>query len=118
MRELRLTSDAARDVDDILASSEDRFGLRIAEAYRGLLVTAFQDLLRDPSRPGVASRAGMLPGILLYHLRHSRSRAAEGRVRIARPRHVMAFRVTPTAIEVLRILHDAMDLPMHLGDED
>jgi plasmid stabilization system protein ParE len=39
-------------------------------------------------------------------------------VRIARPRHFVAFRVTPTAIEVLRILHDAMDLPVHLGDED
>ena len=118
MRKLHIAADAARDVDDILASSEDRFGLRVAGVYRGLLVTAFQDLVRDPSRPGVASRAGTRPGILLYHLRHSRNRAAEGGGRIARPRHLVVFRVTERAIEILRILHDAMDLPVHLGDED
>lgn len=118
MRALHIAADAAHDVDDILALSEDRFGLPVAGAYRGLLVTAFQDLLRDPSRPGVASRVGTRPGILLYHLRHSRSRAAEGGVRIARPRHFVVFRVTAAAIEILRILHNAMDLPVHLGDED
>jgi len=118
LRALHITAEAAHDVDDILASSEDRFGLPVAEAYRGLLVTAFQDLLRDPSRPGVASRTGIRPGILLYHLRHSRNRAAEGGLRIARPRHLVAFRVSATVLEVLRILHDAMDLPVHLGDED
>jgi len=118
VRALHITADAAADIDDILVSSEDRFGLRVAEAYRGLLVTAFKDLVRDPSRQGVASRAGTRSGVLLYHLRHSRNRAAEGIGRIARPRHLVAFRVTATAIEVLRILHDAMDLPMHLPDED
>jgi plasmid stabilization system protein ParE len=35
---------------------------------------------------------------------------------VARPRHLLAFRIIDGGIVVLGVLHDAMDLPEHLKD--
>lgn len=114
MRRLRVTGPARRDIDAILVESEDRFGVHAAEAYRALLATAFLDLRTDPSRPTVKGRPGAPATLRFYHVRHSRSRAPD---RIGRPRHVIVFRDDGEAVEILRVLHDAMDIASRLGDD-
>lgn len=62
---------------------------------------------------GLWARDGILKGLCSLHV------ARQGR----KGRHFIMFRLAPRAsgnlIEVLRILHDSMDLPRHLeaGDE-
>jgi hypothetical protein len=52
-------------------------------------------------------------GVHLYHLRHSRNGLAPAD-RIARPRHLSAFRHDDEAIVIIQLLYDGMDLPERL----
>jgi toxin ParE1/3/4 len=113
VRPLRLSKAAERDLEGIFASSEAQFGEAVADRYRRLVSAALQDLRDDASRAGVQSLAGS--GARLYHLRHGRRRLERGQS-IARPRHLLAFRIISGGIVILRVLHDAMDLPQHLKD--
>lgn len=115
MIDLEIAPRARRDLDSILEESEASFGAVVADRYRLLLGTALRDLRMNPGRPGVRARADLPPGIFLYHVRHSRSRVSEGS-RIARPRHVLVIRAVGNVLEVVRVLHDAMDLPRHIDD--
>jgi toxin ParE1/3/4 len=56
-----------------------------------------------------------LAGIYLYHLSHSRFRAETPTGIVQRPRHFIAYRFDADRLEILRILHDTMDLPEHLA---
>ena len=113
MRPLRLSTKAERDLRIIFSASEEQFGASAAARYRRLVSAALRDLRADASRVGVESLAD--GGPRLYHLRHSRQRARRGRG-VARPRHLLAFRIVEGEIVILRVLHDAMDLPSWLRD--
>jgi len=104
---------AGRDLAALLSESEDHFGPLVAERYRRLVAAALRDLRQDHQRLGVLWRADLAPSVRLYHLRHSRQRLKPAD-RIARPRHVLVFRVGKEGLIVVRVLHDAMDFPRHL----
>ena len=109
----RLTASARRDVANALAQSEAQFGRAARRRYRLLLERALDDLARDPTRPGVRADAHLPPDHRLYPVRLSRARVAPAD-RVGHPRHVVVFRVDERGVEVLRLLHEAMDLPRHL----
>jgi toxin ParE1/3/4 len=53
-------------------------------------------------------------GIRTYHLASSRERARGAGGIIRRPRHFLVYRLPDDAhIEIVRVLHDAMDLEQH-----
>lgn len=106
-----LSARARLDIRIILSASEARFGLDARRRYRLLLERSIADLAADPGRAGVQEAAGLR----LYHTRHARARTPPRR-RVARPRHVIVFRIVGAEVEVLRVLHDAMDLPSYLAD--
>lgn len=105
---------ARRDLFVLLATSRTQFGAAAQQRYRLLLEQAITDLAADPQRPGVAKPDGIQSDIQLYHSRHSRQRTPAAH-RVSRPRHVLVFRVRGSDVEILRILHDAMDLPSHMA---
>jgi toxin ParE1/3/4 len=113
VRRLRVSSTAERELDTIFAASEAQFGEVVADRYRRLVSAALVDLRLDADRAGV--RTLSQSGAKLYHLRHSRHRLPRGQS-VARPRHFLAFRIVDDGIVILRVLHDAMDLPEHLKD--
>lgn len=84
-----------------------------ADRYRRLVAAALHDLRVDADRAGVQTLSAS--GAKLYHLRHSRHRLGPGRT-VTRPRHLLAFRIVDGGVVILRVLHDAMDLPEHLED--
>lgn len=112
MRPLRLSIAAERDLRIIFADSEERFGVQAAARYRRLVSAALRDLRENDERAGVKT---LETGARIYHLRFSRRRLRRG-ASIALPRHLLAFRIVDDRIIVLRVLHDAMDLPEHLKD--
>ena len=112
MRPLRLSVAAERDLRIILAASEEHFGATVAGRYQHLVSAALRDLRSDAERIGVQV---LDSGVRVYHLRHSR-RQLPRRQSVARPRHVLAFRIVDGGIVLLRVLHDAMDLPSRLAE--
>jgi toxin ParE1/3/4 len=100
---------------EIMNHSREQFGRDAQLRYERLLNSAMRDLATDPRRPGARPVEGAIREVWLCHSRHARNRlpAAD---RVGRPRHVLIFEVTGDIVRVLRVLHDAMDLPEHLRD--
>jgi len=106
------SSRASLDLSIILAASDERFGPAVRTRYRALLQQAIRDVADDPHRPGVRAIADR-GGAWAYHTRHARPCTSR---RVGRPRHVIVFRVAGDRAIILRILHDAMDIPAWLQD--
>lgn len=106
--EIRLSAAAAADFEGILRWTNAQFGARQARAYAETLSSALQALTGGPTTVGVRKRDDIAPGILTLHV------ARDGR----KARHVIVFRIATSAnqrwVEVLRLLHDAMDLERHV----
>lgn len=115
MRSIRHTASAEADLRAIFEWTVRHFGMDGLGRYRRLVGQALRDLAEDPGRIGVREVAGEFN---IYHLRHSREQVPEIGQRVHRPRHLILFRATPGRVEILRYLHDSMDLERHVAEED
>ena len=111
---IRLTASTEADFQNILRWTKDQFGEAQARVYAQTLSAALQ-ALADGERAtiGAKARNEIVKGLLTLHV------ARESR----KGRHTLLFRVGQDdarreAIEVLRVLHDAMELPRHLPPMD
>jgi toxin ParE1/3/4 len=115
VRTLRLSSHAEDDIVSILAWSLDKFGAAACRRYEALLVTAFDTLCQNPERFGSTARPEFGDSVRTYHLSFSRDEARTAEGVVHRPRHLLAYRVHgQTELEIVRILHDSMELERHL----
>jgi toxin ParE1/3/4 len=102
---LRLGRQAEQDFADIVRWTASHFGVKQAKTYAQSLSLAIQALLQGPQILGAQARDEIDIGIRVLHI------ARQGR----KGRHFIVFRVgAQQVIEVLRILHDSMDLQAHL----
>lgn len=103
---VHLTDAAEEDFKEIIRWTLEHFGERQAQVYSETLSVALMDLLWGPEQAGVRERNEVAQGILTLHVaRHGR-----------KGRHFIMFRIADRrerSIEVLRLLHDAMDPPRH-----
>lgn len=109
---IRLTQTAEADFQHIIRWTVTHFGRRQGKTYAKTLTLAISDLFNGPDILGVRQREDVGSGIFTLHV------ARKGR----RGRHFLVFRVghsvsAPT-IDVLRILHEAMDLERHLPEAE
>jgi toxin ParE1/3/4 len=102
---VRLGATAELDFANVVRWTADNFGARQARLYRDTLIQAIGDLANGPDVPGSRAREEIMPGIRTLHVaRHGR-----------RGRHLLMYRAAPSGtIEIVRILHDAMELQRHL----
>lgn len=116
---LRLSAEAQTDVADALDWSLANFGEDAFQRYSNLLRVSFRDLVEDPLRLGSREFDTVDELVRLYPIKFSRKRAAVGGIVVQRPRHLIAYRLAGDGkLEVLRVLHDRMDVPSHLGEKD
>jgi toxin ParE1/3/4 len=102
---IRLGAEAERDFLRILQYTAEAFGPRQTAIYKATLKDALAELTQGPNVAGSMARDEILPGLRTLHL------ARRGR----RGRHFIMYRsVEGRVVEVLRILHDAMDLARHI----
>ena len=101
-----LAQGAERDFFSILHWTTERFGERQARVYETTLRSALKALASGPDALGYRARPELGADVASLHA------ARQGR----KARHLVLFRVHENvrAIEVLRILHDSMDLQRHL----
>lgn len=94
-RAVRLTPLAETDLEDIWIYTFERWSLEQAEHYVGELSAAFERLARGEwvGRP---------------------TRAGEGYSRYLVGSHVVFYRETAETLDVIRVLHQRMDVDRHL----
>ncbi len=109
---VRLTPAAVHDFDDIVEWTADHFGPTQAGRYGDTVLNALRILRVGPSALGVRPRDDIAPGLMTLPLTRG------GR----KGRHLIVFRTAPDenhpTLDVLRILHESMDLPRHLSDDE
>lgn len=109
---VRLSAAADADYEKILHWTVDNFGPAQARVYADILSSAIKELCAGPSIVGVKRRSEIGVDICTLHV------ARKGR----KGRHFVMFRVSnfkeQKVIDVLRLLHDSMDLKRHLPPED
>lgn len=94
-RTVRLTPLAETDLEDIWTYTFERWSLEQAEHYVGELAAAFERLARG-EWVGRSSRAG------------------DGYRRYLVGAHVVFYRETTETLDVIRVLHQRMDVDRHL----
>ena len=103
---VRLASRAEKDFFEIVQWSATNFGQQQAAIYAETLSLAIGALAEGPEVLGVRRREEIGNGILSLHV------AREGR----KGRHFVIFRDGgANTIDVLRLLHDSMDLVRHVS---
>jgi toxin ParE1/3/4 len=104
---VRLSKRAHADYQDILTWAAEEFGELQASAYREVLSSAIDALADGPGVAGVKKRSDLGCSVLALHVAPGRNKG----------RHVIFFHVVPAqshTIEVIRILHDALDFARHI----
>ena len=109
---IRLTVAAEHDFQGILHWTEERFGGKQAKIYAETLIQAIEALTAGPQAAGARGREDISAGLMTLHV------AREGR----KGRHLVLYRASSEAdlpvIEILRLLHDSMDLPRHIDPDE
>lgn len=98
---IRLARHAEQDIVEILAWTAEHFSPQQAQVYADTLTLALEALTDGPEIIGAKRRDDIVPNVFVLHVaRHGR-----------RGRHFIVFRPREDwHIDVLRILHDSMDL--------
>ncbi|MEZ6048679.1 MAG: type II toxin-antitoxin system RelE/ParE family toxin [Planctomycetaceae bacterium] len=117
-RRIRLAPAAEQDIESILRWTYETFGEQIRLRYEELLIQAILDLQTDPERAGSQRRPELAKEARSYHLRSSRNNVEKSIGRIRNPRHFVIYRIgKDTSLEIARVLHDSMDLALHIPEE-
>ena len=104
---VRLAEKAELDLLDALVWTIDQFGALQADDYLETLTLALEALTDGPNIVGSKVRDDIGLGIRTLHV------ARLGR----KGRHLVVFRMADgQTIDVIRLLHDSMDLAKHLPD--
>lgn len=116
MGRYRLSAAAQSDVAGILAWSQEQFGESARKRYQALLSAAFRDVAAHPDGIGATTRPELGVGLVIWHLRLSRDHVPGTIGTVHRPRHFLVYRQVDAVVEIVRVLHDSMELVRHLED--
>jgi toxin ParE1/3/4 len=106
---VRLGAAAELDFANILKWTAENFGARQSLVYRDVLVQAIGELADGPDVTGSKARDEIMPGLRTLHI------ARRGR----RGSHFLMYRAaSERTIEIVRILHDRMDLQRYVSPDD
>jgi toxin ParE1/3/4 len=106
-RRWRVRLGAAAEVDfaNILKWTTENFGARQSLIYRDRLIQAISELADCPDAAGSKARDEIMANLRTLHV------TRQGR----RGSHFLMYRAAPdSTIEIVRILHDRMDLRRHV----
>lgn len=112
---VRIAPQANTDITDILRFTEVRLGEDIRSRYQDLLQATFQSLSKEPEHIRSTMREELSPGLRSLHLSFNALEMSDGR--LIRPRHIVFYRTgTDHVVEILRVLHDAMETRYHFPE--
>ena len=103
---VRLSAAAEKDFQDIVEWTVEQFGDEQALVYAETIALALEALAERPLPIDAKRRDEIQKGLYSLHVARQERKG----------RHFVMFRIASRArdvIEVLRLLHDSMDLPRH-----
>ena len=107
--QVRLAEQAELDFLDIATWTKQHFGQAQAELYAETILLAMEALHDGPDAFGAKARDDIGPGIRTLHVSRLDRKG----------RHFVVFMAGQgQCIDVLRLLHDSMDLARHVPTED
>jgi toxin ParE1/3/4 len=102
---VRLGAAAEVDFANILKWTDENFGAQQSRVYRDTLVQAIGELADGPDVAGSKARDDIMAGLRTLHVAHHGRRGS----------HFLMYRAAPNkAIDIVRILHDRMDVRRHV----
>lgn len=107
---VHLAESAERDFSNIIRWTAKQFGKNQALVYAPTLSSALQELTTGPALSGVTARDDIATGLLTLHVARKQRKG----------RHFIMFRTSERhkrTIDVVRILHDAMDLSQQVSPD-
>jgi toxin ParE1/3/4 len=115
MARFRFSRPARDDLERILATSAERWGLEGRRRYASILAAAMREVAANPEGLTTQARPELAPGLRSFHLRHARSDDPNAKVR--RPVHILYYRaISSELIEFVRVLHERMDFSRHIHE--
>ena len=106
---VRLTRSAEQDIADIVSWTVVNFGAQQAQLYAELITHSIAELINGPDVIGARARDELGQDVRTLHV------ARQGK----KGRHFVVFRTSsPNFGDVLRVLHDRMDLQHHVLPDD
>jgi toxin ParE1/3/4 len=119
MRSLQVSDRARADIRDIVLFSREQFGEKAAVRYSALIEQAILDLREDVFHAGTHRVPEVGQNIYVYRLSSSRRNVRRSLGRVKYPRHLVVLRVMrDDSIEIIRLLHESMELPPDLPAAD
>jgi toxin ParE1/3/4 len=113
---LRRTTRAVEDLENCIFWSATHFGLSAAHRYKKLLEVSLLAIVNDAALSGSKPIEGFQCNVRIYHIRHSRKNAEVSGKIVKNPRHFIVYqKVDDQTIDILRVLHDSMDLEGNLN---
>lgn len=113
---IRIAPQAHTDIADILRFTEVRQGKDIRSRYQDLLQATFHSLAEEPEHIRSTMREELSPGLRSLHLSFNALEMSDGR--LIRPRHIVFYRTgTDQVVDILRVLHDAMETRYHFPED-
>ena len=105
---VRLSEAAEKDFNEIFVWTVEHFGIDQAHVYRAVILDALRSLQDGPTVIGAKNLSGIPPELKVLHV------ARKGK----RGRHFIVFDdAMDGQIQVLRILHDSMDIQSHVPSD-
>ena len=112
----RITEAAEADRTAILADSRREHGDEGRRRYSLLITAAVRAVAADPERAGAHPRPELGDGLWTFHLATARRLVPDAVDRVRHPTHFVVYRTDGQTVWIVRILHDAMDLPRRIRD--
>jgi len=101
---VRLSRQAAADMQAVLEHTLQFFGPKKHEEYKALIGDALRHIALTPVDWPAKCRPEIAPDVFTIHIAQRRRPA----------RHVFVYRVAGSPVRVLRLLHDSMDIARHI----
>lgn len=103
--QIRISTQARRDIEEVLAWTSREFGATQYDEYRSLIREAIEEIARNPE--AARRRPELHESARTFHI------GRRGR----RARHFFLLRVANDGVvEIARLLYDGMDLASHLPE--
>lgn len=112
---LRLGDDAEADIDYVLEWASSRFGSPLRDCYEALIGATLTRIACDPHLMGSQDRDDLGTGLRTVHLSVCRNDVSPGVRLIASPWHFVVYRHLGDCVDIIRLLHQAMEItPQHI----
>jgi toxin ParE1/3/4 len=116
MPEIRYTKAVRSDIVELSRYGLDQHGMDAVRHYNPLIHHTVQRLAENPHELGIKDAPA---GLKMFHLRHFRKEISFEERFIKNPSHYLIFRVIDEqTLEIIRVLHEEVDLPRHLKNRE